>query len=95
MLLRPGGFRTWFPLLLSGGIGVFFLILFGGILPAVTAEGSPEVGLFAAGISLLAGAPWLGLGPLMARRIRGRTETALDTLLSNASFAGTVTGDTR
>jgi hypothetical protein len=69
-----GRFAIYFPL----GLGLFFVILFGW-------------GRFSSGPAgiltpLLSVAPWLILGPLIARMIRKRTEKAIDALLQGAAI---------
>ena len=53
-----------------------------------SAQGRAGAGIMPAIIPLIATAPWLLIGPLMARSIRARTGRALDALVANMVVVG-------
>ncbi len=79
---RMARFVLIFPIALGLLLGVLLLVVFS--LTLRPGAGLPVVSLAVAG----AVAPWLVLGPLMARWIRSRTTRALDALLDNLAAAG-------
>lgn len=82
-------FVKFFPLALGFGLSVFFVVLFGFILPNVApnAPANPPSPWLVGGIPLMAVAPWLFIAPVMSGFITRRTIRALDTLLTNMATA--------
>ena len=71
----------WFLVVFMIGMVIFFLILFGVIL-------RKQVGPQAAYIAPLPFVPWIFLIPLIARMMRRKTQSAIQTLLHNAATMG-------
>jgi hypothetical protein len=78
---RMSRFVTLFPLGLGLVLGLVMWIVF-------SALGRAGAGIMPAIIPLIATAPWLVIGPLMARSIRARTGRALDVLVANMVVVG-------
>jgi hypothetical protein len=83
-------FLMTFPFLLGLGLGLLFAILMGFFgqqsgdgLGGSSAEGWTWI-LMVFGYTMIPVAPWLVLSPLIVKRIRTRTQQALDALLTNA-----------
>ena len=84
-------FLLRFPVLLGLGLGLFFSVVggfmfgrqFGVGFGVPWAQGWTWV-LFALASAMLPVTPWLFLSPMISFRMRGRTQTALDTLVKNA-----------
>jgi len=79
-------FVKTFPIALSFGLGLLFLVVFGlvfaGRAPAMLWLG-PTLG-----VTLINGAMWAILGPWIARTIHQRTCRGLETLLASMAAAG-------
>jgi hypothetical protein len=65
---RLAKFITWFPILLGGGLAIFFLLLLDQV----------------SYVPLIAVAPWIVLGPLMGRHFRNRSIREARALLDSA-----------
>jgi hypothetical protein len=87
-------FLMWFPWLLGIGLGLLLGvgggILFGqqfGVGFGVPWANGWQWIAFAFGVAILPVAPWLFLSPIVARRIRQRTQAAIETLVRNAALS--------